>query len=86
LVRSPDKAKACETSGIMPVHGTLADHELVAEEASAADVVVNAASSDNRPAMDVLPRAQSGLGKTLLHTSGSSIVQPCAQHLSSAEP
>ncbi|SER31356.1 NAD-dependent epimerase/dehydratase family protein [Sphingobium sp. YR768] len=74
LVRSHDKGQACEAFGIVPVHGTLADHDLLAAEASAADAVVNAASSDDRPAIDTLLRALSGSGKALLHTSGSSIV------------
>ena len=74
LVRSAEKAGACEAFGIVPVHGTLADHDLLAEQARAADAVVNAASSDDRPAMDALLKALSGSGKALLHTSGSSIV------------
>jgi nucleoside-diphosphate-sugar epimerase len=74
LVRSTEKALACEEFGIAPVHGTLSDHELLVSEAHAADAVVNAASSDDRAAVDVILRALSGSGKTLLHTSGSSIV------------
>jgi nucleoside-diphosphate-sugar epimerase len=74
LVRSAEKARACEAFGIVPVHGDLADHDLLASEASAADAVVNAASSDDRPAIDALLRALAGSGKALLHTSGSSIV------------
>jgi nucleoside-diphosphate-sugar epimerase len=74
LVRSAEKAEACAAFGIVPVHGTLADHDLLASEASAADAVVNAASSDDRPAVDALLRALAGSGKLLLHTSGSSIV------------
>lgn len=74
LVRSAEKARACEAFGIIPVYGTLADHDLLAEQARAADAVVNAASSDDRPAIDALLAALSGSGKPLLHTSGSSIV------------
>jgi nucleoside-diphosphate-sugar epimerase len=74
LVRSQQKALACEAFGIVPVHGTLADHDLLAAEASAADAVVNAASSDDRPAIDAILKALAGSGKALLHTSGSSIV------------
>jgi nucleoside-diphosphate-sugar epimerase len=79
LVRSDEKARACAAFGIVPVHGTLADHDLLAEEARAADAVVNAASSDDRPAIDALLAALSGSGKALLHTSGSSIVADDAQ-------
>jgi nucleoside-diphosphate-sugar epimerase len=78
LVRSVEKARLCEAFGIVPVHGTLADHDLLAEEARGADAVVNAASSDDRPAIDAMLAALAGLGagsgKALLHTSGSSIV------------
>jgi nucleoside-diphosphate-sugar epimerase len=74
LVRSAEKAQDCAAFGIVPVHGTLADHDLLASEACAADAVVNAASSDDRPAIDSLLNALSGSGKMLLHTSGSSIV------------
>jgi nucleoside-diphosphate-sugar epimerase len=73
-VRSSQKAEACGAFGIVPVHGTLADHDLLAAEACAADAVVNAASSDDRPAIDTLLKALAGSGKALLHTSGSSIV------------
>lgn len=74
LVRSPEKAQACAAFGIVPVHGDLADHDLLASEASAADVTVNAASSDDRPAIDAMLSALTGSGKALLHTSGSSVV------------
>jgi nucleoside-diphosphate-sugar epimerase len=74
LVRSADKARACEAFGVIPVLGTLADHDLLMDQARAADAVVNAASSDDRPAIDALLAALSGSGKALLHTSGSSIV------------
>lgn len=74
LVRSAEKAQACEKFGIIPVNGTLADHDLLALEASAADAVVSAASSDDRAAIEAILKALSGTGKTLLHTSGSSIV------------
>lgn len=74
LVRSPEKAQACAAFGIVPIRGTLADHDLLALEASAADVIVNAASSDDRSAIDAMLRALTGSGKALLHTSGSSIV------------
>lgn len=74
LVRSEEKASACEALGIIPVRGTLADLDLLAEEARAADVVVNAASSDDRPAIDAIVDALRGSGKALVHTSGISIV------------
>jgi nucleoside-diphosphate-sugar epimerase len=74
LIRAAEKAAACEAFGIVPVHGTLADHDLLADEASTADAVINAASSDDRDAVDVLLKALAGSEKAMLHTSGSSIV------------
>jgi nucleoside-diphosphate-sugar epimerase len=74
LVRSVEKVEACKAFGIVPVLGTLADHALLADEARAADAVVNAASSDDRYAVDALLKALAGSDKALIHTSGSSIV------------
>ena len=34
LIRSAEKAEACEAFGVVPVHGTLADHDLLADEAA----------------------------------------------------
>jgi nucleoside-diphosphate-sugar epimerase len=74
LIRDSGKAKMVRSFGIDPVIGTLADTGLLIEEARRADAVVNAASSDDRTAADALITALSGSGKTLIHTSGSSIV------------
>ena len=74
LIRDAAKADAVRAHGIEPVIGTLADHGLLAEEARAADAVVNAASSDDRPAVDTLIAALANTGKALIHTSGTSIV------------
>lgn len=79
LVRSVEKAVACETFGIDTVDGTLDNHDLLAEEARRADAVVNAASSDDREAVEALLGALTGSGKALLHTSGSSIVADDAE-------
>lgn len=74
LVRSGEKADLVRTKGIDPVIGNLDDSALLKREATAADAVVNAASADHRPAAEALIEALSGSGKTLIHTSGSSIV------------
>ncbi|MDC7694214.1 NAD-dependent epimerase/dehydratase family protein [Asticcacaulis sp. DXS10W] len=74
LIRDATKADSLRAFGIDPVIGTLSDATLLSEEAKRADVVINAASSDDRAAADVLIGALSGSGKTLIHTSGSSIV------------
>ncbi|MGR6919683.1 NAD-dependent epimerase/dehydratase family protein [[Actinomadura] parvosata] len=74
LARSPEKARLLERLGVTPVVGTLDDRALLAEQARAADAVVNAADSDHRGAVEALVEALAGSGKPLLHTSGSSIV------------
>ena len=74
LVRSPDKAAQLQALGIEPVPGDLSDTALLAQEAKAADAVVNAASSDDRPAVEAFLDALAGSGKPFLHTSGTSIV------------
>jgi nucleoside-diphosphate-sugar epimerase len=74
LVRNPDKADAVRAIGIAPVIGTLDDAEVLSREAKAADAVINAASSDHRPAVEALIAALAGSGKILIHTSGTSIV------------
>ncbi len=74
LIRDPDKANAVRSFGVEPVVGTLADLELLTKEARRADAVVNAASSDDRPAVDALIAALANSRKTLIHTSGSSVV------------
>lgn len=74
LVRSEEKAEAVRAFGIVPVLGTLADCELLTKQAGASDAVINAASSDDRQAADTLIGALAGTGKTLIHTSGTSIV------------
>jgi len=74
LVRSEARARQVREHGIEPVLGTLADLTLVARMASEADAVVNAASSDERGAVEAMLEALAGSGKPFLHTSGSSIV------------
>ncbi|RDL13370.1 NAD-dependent epimerase/dehydratase family protein [Pseudomonas jessenii] len=74
LVRSAEQADELKTLGITPVIGTLDDKTLLAEQARAADAVINAASSDHRAAVEALLDALRGSNKVFLHTSGSSIV------------
>ena len=74
LVRNAEKADVCRRFGIDPVIGTLADAGLLTREARAADAVINAANSDDRAAADAFIAALAGSGKTLIHSSGSSIV------------
>jgi nucleoside-diphosphate-sugar epimerase len=74
LVRSPEKAQLVRQLGISPVLGSLDDGDRLEESARSADAVINAASSDHRPAVEALVKALAESGKTLIHTSGSSIV------------
>jgi len=74
LVRSADKADALRPFGIEPVMGTLDDAAVLSQAADAADVVVNAASSDHKGAVVALLDALAGSGKPFIHTSGSSVI------------
>ena len=74
LVRSEQSAEKVKQFGIEPVLGTLDDAAILAEAAGRSDVVVNAASADHEPAARTLLNALEGSGKTLIHTSGSSVV------------
>ena len=74
LVRSQEAAAKVKALGIAPVHGTLADRDLLVDAARAADAVVNAANSDNRDVIEAILPALAGTGKLFLQTSGSSIV------------
>lgn len=74
LVRSRERADAVARFGIEPVLGQLEDAPVLAEEASRANAVINAASADHRAAVEAMLDVLAGSGKTFLHTSGSSIV------------
>ena len=74
LVRSAEQADEIKALGMHAVIGTLDDSQLLAQQARAADAVINAASSDHRGAVEALLGALRGSNKVFLHTSGSSIV------------
>ena len=74
LVRSEDKAAQLRQAGIEPLRGTLSDLTLIAEAARRADAVINAASADDSFVAAALVNAMAGSGKTLIHTSGTSVV------------
>jgi nucleoside-diphosphate-sugar epimerase len=74
LVRSEARAEQARARGIVPVFGTLDDGEVLAGAARAADAVIDAASADHPASADTLLAALEGSGKTLLRTSGTSIV------------
>ncbi len=74
LARAAESAAALERIGIAPVRGTLDDANILAQAARASDVTVNAADASHRAAAEAMVHALADTGKTLLHTSGSSIV------------
>jgi len=74
LVRNPEQLQELASIGVTGVVGTLGDRDLLIAQAQAADAVINAASSDNRAAVEAFVDALAGSGKVFLHTSGSSIV------------
>src|SRR5450830_596144 len=74
LVRKPEQLEEVKKIGVTGVLGALGDRELLMAQAQAADAVINAASSDNRAAVEAFIDALAGSGKVFLHTSGSSIV------------
>lgn len=74
LTRSDKTAARLRELGIEPVIGTLDEAGVLAEAAGRADAVINAADSDHRAAAETLIQALSGSGKTLLHTSGISVL------------
>src|SRR5438477_3443956 len=74
LVRGEQGAAELGRRGIVPLLGTLADRAVVAEAASRADAVINAANSDNRDIIEAVLPVLGGSGKPFIQTSGSSIV------------
>lgn len=74
LARTEEKAHQLRSRGVEPTLGTLFDGDVIAAAAQSVDVVINAADSDNPYVVSTLLDVLRGSGKTLIHTSGSSIV------------
>src|SRR5260221_6813466 len=74
LVRSEEGAAELRRHGIAPLLGALADRAVLADAASRADAVINAANSDNRDIIEAVLPVLHGSGKAFIQTSGSSIV------------
>src|SRR5262245_28688658 len=74
LARSEEKADYLESRKIRPIPGELSDEEILAKAASNADVIISAANSDHRSAVESILKAIRGSNKTFIHTSGSSVV------------
>ncbi|SMF02403.1 Nucleoside-diphosphate-sugar epimerase [Tistlia consotensis] len=74
LARDPVGQAAVEAMGARPVAGSLADWSLLIAEAKAHDAVIEAASADDPYGVSAFLTALEGSGKTLIRTSGTSIV------------
>lgn len=74
LARSDDAAAALKKRGIEPVKGEINLYTPFVEVAKRVDAVINAASSDNAFVVHALLDGLKGSGKTLIQTSGSSII------------
>jgi nucleoside-diphosphate-sugar epimerase len=73
LARKEADLPRLKALGIQPVHGDINAVKVITEQAKAADAIINAASADNPFVVSTILDAIEGSGKTLIHTSGSSI-------------
>jgi nucleoside-diphosphate-sugar epimerase len=74
LARSADAAVSLKTRGIEPVAGDINAYTPFIEVTRRVDAVINAANSDNAFVAHALLDGLKGSGKTLIQTSGSSVV------------
>ena len=78
LVRSDARADQAKARGIEPVRGSLDDGDVLTGAARAAEAVIDAAHADHPASAETLLAALEGSGKTLLRTSGTSIISTAA--------
>jgi nucleoside-diphosphate-sugar epimerase len=74
LARDERKAEVLRAAGIVAVLGSLDDADLLAEQARAADAVINAADANHRGSAEAFLDALAGTGKPYLHTSGAGVL------------
>jgi nucleoside-diphosphate-sugar epimerase len=74
LARSDDAAAALKKRGIEPLAGDLNAYTPIVGVTKRVDAVINAANSDNAFIVHALLTGLKGSGKTLIQTSGSSVV------------
>ena len=78
LVRNPDKGAkvAAEYPKVKLVYGDLASGDMIAEEASKADIVYHFANCDDEPSAKAIVQGMAKHGSTsfLIHTSGTGIL------------
>jgi nucleoside-diphosphate-sugar epimerase len=73
LARKEADLPRLKALGIQPVLGDINAVEIITEQAKTADAIINAASADNPFVVSTILDAIENTGKTLIHTSGSSI-------------
>ncbi|TDL19365.1 NAD(P)-binding protein, partial [Rickenella mellea] len=79
LIRSPSHNDAIRAAGAHPVQGSFGDLDVIEEQASKADLVINAADSDTIDLMNAIMRGlkrrkESGAGTpSFIHTSGGGV-------------
>ncbi|WP_440133043.1 NAD-dependent epimerase/dehydratase family protein [Chitinophaga sancti] len=74
LVRRPELLAPLSAMGIEAIAGTIDNATLLQSAAVAADAVIHTASHIDPYSLEVLLHTLKGTGKTLIHTSGSSIL------------
>jgi nucleoside-diphosphate-sugar epimerase len=74
LARSDDAAATLKKRGIEPLAGDINAYTPIVEVTKRVDAVINAANSDNPFVVHALLTGLRGSGKTLIQTSGSSVV------------
>ena len=74
LARSEDAAAALKKRGIEPLAGDINAYMPIVEAARRVDAVINTANADNAFVVHALLTGLRGSGKTLIQTSGSSVV------------
>lgn len=74
LARSDEAAAALKKRGIEPLMGDINAYTPIVEVTKHVDAVINAANSDNAFVAHALLTGLRGTGKTLIQTSGSSVV------------
>lgn len=77
LVRRKEAATDLEKTGTKTVLGTLDNHDIIAKQAAASDVVIHTASADHLPSVEavldgIAQRAKEGKETVYIHTSGCS--------------
>ncbi len=74
LARSDDAATALKKRGIEPLAGDINAYTPIVEATKRVDAVINTANADNAFVVHALLTGLRGSGKTLIQTSGSSVV------------